>query len=108
MRHPFPSSARLTVLPFCSEVRPVPDHQEIFVNNSKDLESRNSVVISLCEAVTNDTKSDHEALVFHIIDQLDDEGPCLAMCETVPVSMEKFPYVPLLPQIPSFERKKEH
>ena len=54
---------------------------------------RNSIVVSLCEAVTNGTKTDYEAFIYHIIDQLDDEGPCLAMSESLPGYMAKFPCV---------------
>ena len=70
----------------------MPDHQEILVNNDpNDVDCRNSMVISLCEAVTNGTKTDYEAFMYHIIDQLDDEGPCMAMTETIPGSMPNFP-----------------
>ena len=75
-----------------SEMRPVPDHQEIFVNNDrKDMDCQNSMVISLCEAVRNGTKTTYEAFMYHIIDQLDDAGPCMAMSATTPAKMANFP-----------------
>ena len=62
-------------------------------NDSRDTDCQNSMVISLCEAVTYGTKTSYEAFMYHIIDQLDDDGPCMAMLETVPRTMPNFQYV---------------
>ena len=72
----------------------MPDHQEIFINNDRsDLEARNSLIISLCEEVTDPSKTNHGALIYHILDQLDEDGPCLGLGETVQRTMATFPYV---------------